>query len=293
MLNLHRLRLLHELAQRGTLAAVAEALGYSPSTVSQQLSILEREAGAELLAPEGRRVRLTAHGVALAAAGAELLALEERTRVGLEVAQERLAPVRVAVFQTAAHAILPGALAALAASAPQLRVEVAVVPPEEGLAEVAARSFDLALAEQYPGRSRPLDAGLRRELLGLDPIRLALPPGDPARGIADVADRAWVMEPAGTAARDWSEQQCRAAGFEPDVRFVAEDLTAHARLIASGLAVGILPGFALAGAEREVDAVDLPGSPHREIFTAVRAATGERPALVALRGALAESFAAV
>ncbi len=293
MLNLHRLRLLHELAQRGTLAAVAEALGYSPSTVSQQLSILEREAGAELLAPEGRRVRLTAHGVALAAAGAELLALEERTRVGLEVAQERLAPVRVAVFQTAAHAILPGALAALAASAPELRVEVAVVPPEEGLAEVAARTFDLALAEQYPGRSRPLDGGLRRELLGLDPIRLALPPGDPARGIADVADRAWVMEPAGTAARDWSEQQCRAAGFEPDVRFVAEDLTAHARLIASGLAVGILPGFALAGAGRDVDAVDLPGSPHREIFTAVRAATGERPALVALRGALAAAFAAV
>ncbi|HEY3262425.1 MAG TPA: LysR family transcriptional regulator, partial [Pseudonocardiaceae bacterium] len=59
MLDLHRLRLLRELAHRGTLTAVAEALSYSPSTVSQQLSQLETEAGAVLLEHVGRRVRLT------------------------------------------------------------------------------------------------------------------------------------------------------------------------------------------------------------------------------------------
>ena len=59
MLDLHRLRLLRELKHRGTLAAVAEALAYTPSAISQQLSVLETEAGVPLLERAGRRVRLT------------------------------------------------------------------------------------------------------------------------------------------------------------------------------------------------------------------------------------------
>ncbi|BDZ54559.1 hypothetical protein GCM10025870_16320 [Agromyces marinus] len=59
MLDVRRLRLLVELAQRGTLTAVAEALSYSPSSVSQQLSQLEKEAGVPLLVQVGRRVQLT------------------------------------------------------------------------------------------------------------------------------------------------------------------------------------------------------------------------------------------
>jgi DNA-binding transcriptional LysR family regulator len=59
VLDLRRLRLLRELAHRGTLGAVAQALSYSPSTVSQQLSLLESEVGVALLEPVGRRVRLT------------------------------------------------------------------------------------------------------------------------------------------------------------------------------------------------------------------------------------------
>ncbi|MFG2412945.1 helix-turn-helix domain-containing protein [Streptomyces goshikiensis] len=59
MLDVRRLRLLRELARRGTIAAVAEALAFSPSAVSQQLGVLEREAGLPLLERTGRRVRLT------------------------------------------------------------------------------------------------------------------------------------------------------------------------------------------------------------------------------------------
>jgi len=71
LFELRRLRLLHELALRGTLAAVAEALSYSPSTVSQQLAQLEKDAGVPLLEPDGRRVRLTEYGAALASATAK------------------------------------------------------------------------------------------------------------------------------------------------------------------------------------------------------------------------------
>lgn len=292
MFELRRLRLLHELALRGTLAAVAEALSYSPSTISQQLAQLEKDAGMRLLIPDGRRVRLTEHGMALAAHAARALELEEQIRGELESLQPGIAPVRVAVPQTAAQAILPSALTLLSMREPTLRVEIAEVPPEEGLFELSARGFDLVIAEQYPGHTRAHRADLERETLGSDPIRLALPPGDPAVALTDVRDRAWVMEPAGTAAQQWAVQQCRAAGFEPDIRFELADLTAQVRLIAAGRAVGVLPDLVWADADRPVRLVDLPGEPLREIFTAARRSSVSRSGIRAVREALRDAFTA-
>lgn len=293
MFELRRLRLLHELAQRGTLAAVAEALSYSPSTISQQLAQLEREAGVPLLLPEGRRVRLTEHGAALAAHAARALDADERIRGELEELQPGIAPVRVAVLQTAARAVIPAALTLLATRAPALRVELAEVPPEEGLFELSARGFDLAIAEQYPGLTREHRPGLDRHVLGADPMQLATPrTADPALPLESLADRAWVMEPVGTAAREWAVQQCRAAGFEPDVRFELADLGAHVALIAAGHAVGMLPGLLGAGAIEPLTLSALPGEPVREIFTASRSASAARPGIRLVREAIAEAFAA-
>jgi DNA-binding transcriptional LysR family regulator len=291
MFELRRLRLLHELALRGTLASVAEALSYSPSTISQQLAQLEKDAGVPLLIPDGRRVRLTEHGVALAAHAARALELEEQIRGELESLQPGIAPVRVAVLQTAAQAILPNALAMLSEREPGLRVEIAEVPPEEGLFELSARGFDLVIAEQYPGHTRAHLAGLERETLGSDPIRLALPPADTASALSDLSGRAWVMEPAGTAARQWAVQQCRAAGFEPDIRFEIADLTAQVRLIAAGRAVGVLPDLVWADIDPPVRLLDLPGHPVREIFTAARTSSASRTGIRAVRRALQDAFA--
>ncbi len=293
--ELRRLRLLHELAQRGTLAAVAEALSFSPSTISQQLAQLERDAGVPLLVPDGRRVRLTEHGAALAAHAARALALDERARAELETLRPGIAPVRIAVLQTAARALVPAALTLLAERAPQLRVEVAEMPPEEGLFELSARGFDLVIAEQYPGHTREHRSELDREVLGTDPVRIAA--RRPVSSLADLASHAWVMEPRGTAAREWAVQQCRAAGFEPDVRFELADLTAHVQLIAAGHAVGLLPDLLwpdplLAAQPPTVALTDLDGHPVREIFTAARHSDVERPSIRTVRQALADAFAA-
>lgn len=287
--ELRRLRLLHELALRGTLAAVAEALAYSPSTISQQLAQLEREAGVPLLVPDGRRVRLTEHGAALAAHAARALDADERIRAELEELQPGIAPVRVAVLQTAARTIVPAALTLLAERAPGLRVELAEVPPEEGLFELSARGFDLAIAEQYPGLTRAHHPGLDRQVLGTDPLRLAT--ADAPSRLHDLAATPWVMEPAGTAAREWAVQQCRAAGFEPDVRFEFADLGAHVSLIASGHAVGLLPDLLWTGGRPPVMLSALPGDPVREIFTASRLASAGRPGIRLVRDAIAEAFA--
>jgi DNA-binding transcriptional LysR family regulator len=290
--ELRRLRLLHELALRGTLSAVAEALSYSPSTISQQLAQLERDAGVPLLVPDGRRVRLTEHGAALAAHAARALELEEAIRGELESLQPGIAPVRIAAMQTAAHAILPAALEQLAIHEPAVRVEVAELPPEEGLFELSARRFDLVIAEQYPGQTRAHQAGLERVVLGNDPIRLALPATYDAEGLAALRDRAWVMEPHGTAARQWAVQQCRAAGFEPDVRFELADLTAHVGLIRSGVAVGLLPDLVWVDAEASLRLLPLPGEPAREVFTALRESSRTRPGIRAVQAALQAAFPA-
>jgi DNA-binding transcriptional LysR family regulator len=297
LLDVRRLRLLVELSRRGTLAAVADALSYSPSSVSQQLSLLEREAGTPLLVQVGRRVQLTPQAEVLVAhAKAVLDRLEEAEA---DVARSMTSvggTVRIAVFQSAAHAVVPRALTLLAAEHPSLRVEVTEREPEAGLFDVAARDFDLVIAEQYPGRTRPLHPELDRVPLAADEIRLAFPLGvaspamsDASAALSSAATRPWVMEPAGTAARGWAEQLCRDAGFEPDVRFETADLMAHIRLIRSGNAVGVLPDLVWAGEPPTVQLAPLPGAPHREVFSSARPASVSRPAVGAVRDALARA----
>ncbi|WP_375163723.1 LysR family transcriptional regulator [Microbacterium sp.] len=289
MFELRRLRLLHELSLRGTIAEVAASLSYSPSTVSQQLALLEREAGVALLEPDGRRVRLTPQGRLLAEHAARALELDESARSAL-AGHAGWEPVRLAAMPTAAETIVPAALTLLAERAPELRVELAELPPEESLFELWARRFDLVIAEQYPGHTRERRDGVVHELLGEDPIRLVLPPAERPVPLHELRDRAWVMEPEGTAARQWAVQQCRAAGFDPDVRFDAADLTAHVRLIAAGHAVGMLPDLIWGDRELEVVLAPLPGDPVREVFTAIRAVS-RSDGIRAVRGALADALA--
>ncbi|WP_405374433.1 MULTISPECIES: LysR family transcriptional regulator [unclassified Microbacterium] len=292
MFDLHRLRLLHEFALRGTIADVAAALSYSASTVSQHLSLLEREAGAPLFEPDGRRMRLTAHGRLLAEHAARAIEADEAIALELQSSPRTRPLVRIAVMPTAAEALVPHALSLLADRLPHLRVEMTERAPEEALFELAARTFDLVVAEQYPGHTRELRPGIVRELLGSDPIRLVLPPGDDAASLADLRDRPWVMEPAGTAVHQWSVQQCRAAGFEPDVRHVATDLIAHVRLVAAGHAVALLPDLVWSGERDSVRLVDLPEAPVREIFAAMRSSSRESVAVTAVRQALGDALAA-
>lgn len=290
MLDLRRLRLLHELALRGTLAAVAEALAYSPSTISQQLSKLEQEVGVPLLRPDGRRVQLTQHGELLAAHAARLLDLEEQIRSQIGRIQPGFTSVRAAVLQSAAHGVIPRALTLLAEREPSLRVELTELPPERGLFELVARGFDMVIAEQYPGHTRAHGTGTVREPLGWDDLRLATPVGLDEASLAALSAHPWVMEPTDTAARQWAVQQCRAAGFEPDVRYETADLTSHVRLIAAGHAVGMLPDLLWAGEPAPVRLHELPGRPRRELFTVVRTASVADPGIRALRRALADSY---
>ncbi|WP_309104481.1 LysR substrate-binding domain-containing protein [Microbacterium sp.] len=298
MLDVNRLRMLVELSRRGTLSAVADALSYSKASVSQQLSALEREVGVPLLRRVGRGVQFTPQGNVLVAEAITILDQLEHAKVAVaESLTEVTGTVRVAVFQSAAHSLLPRSLEALRDQHPALRVEVTESDPEKGLVGVSSREFDLILAEQYPGRTRPIHADLDRVVLAHDAIHLARRPdgeggsratsgADAVAALRSTAMAPWVMEPAGTASRAWAEQLCRTAGFEPDVRYEIADLTTHVRLIHAGLAVGLLPELVWAGDAPPVELTPLPDKPRREIFSSARRVSAAAPSIRAVRRAL-------
>ena len=298
MLDVRRLRLLRELKIRGTLAEVAEALQYSPSSVSQQLALLEKEAGVELLRKTGRRVQLTPQAEVLVAHTSQLLETLEQAEADLAASLTTVTgTVRIAVFQSAALALMPDALTRMSSSYPEVRVEMTQREPETALHETWARDFDLVIAEQYPGHAAPHYAELDRVALTRDAIRLAVPPPTPERdairALADTAGLPWVMEPRGAASRHWAEQACRSAGFEPDVRFETADLQAQIRLIESGNAVALMPDLVWTGRGTSAQLLDLPGDPHRTVFTSVRRSSARRPALLAAREILALTAASI
>jgi DNA-binding transcriptional LysR family regulator len=287
VLDLHRLRLLRELKHRGTLAAVAAALSYSPSTISAQLTQLEREVDVPLLVPVGRRVRLTPEAEILVGHVEAVLERLERAEADLARSKTVLeGDLRIATFQTAAKTLVLPALARLHRDHPGLRVHLSQQEPQRALPALLAHDHDLVLAEEYPGDPPPQLPGLHIELLTEDVLRLATPPGDEPPGLHALADRAWVMEPEGTAARRWAVGICRRAGFEPNIRYQSTDLALHVSLIEGGHAVGFLPGLARATGERTVTLTDLPRPDRRRIVIATRRGAHGHPFIDAARRAL-------
>src|SRR5689334_17092160 len=174
MLDVRRLRLLRELSRRGTIAAVAEALAFTPSAVSQQLSVLEREAGVALLERTGRRVVLTAAGTALVGHAEAVLERLERASAELAAARTGLTgTIRIGAFPTATRAILPAAFATLAREHPGLEPMVDEIDPAEVAPRLRAGDLDVALIHEYDFVPAPPDLALDTEDLLEEPMYLA------------------------------------------------------------------------------------------------------------------------
>lgn len=284
MYDLHRLRLLRELSHRGTLAAVAEALGYSPSAVSHQLSILEREVKAPLLEPAGRGVRLTPAAITLVGHTETILRELERAEADIAAGRTEITgTVHVATFQTAAHTLVLDAIDRLAHRHPRLVVTFAHLSAEAAIPALLARDFDVVLSEVYPGNPPAPHPGVTTSTVAEDPLLLALPTAWPARSVADLADAPWVMETRGTVARAWSTATCRTAGYEPHVRYETSDLGLHAALVARGHAASLLPQL---GRDPSPDIRLIPTGETRAITASTRTGSEGTPATEAFHDAL-------
>ena len=296
MLNLARLRLLRELSERGTIAAVADALQFTPSAVSQQLAILEREAGIPLLQRAGRGVRLTDAALVLVEHAHALLdraALAESDLAA--VAGTVAGRARIAGFESVLLRIALPAIERLARDAPRLRCEVVEAEPEQSLPALAIGDVDLVIGDEWQHQPVHLPAGVTRHDLFHDPVFLLVPDGHPASSVAEAADEIWVTGEAGLGWAEMTWRTCRAHGaFEPDVRHRTMDAGVAVALVAHGLAVTLLPALAL-GDEPGFDRRPTPV--WREIFAATRAVDAARPStqavLRAVQAASAEAASAV
>ncbi|MFN8192786.1 MAG: LysR family transcriptional regulator [Nocardioidaceae bacterium] len=259
MLDLHRLRLLREVHARGTVSAAAAALGYSTSSVSQQLSVLEREAGAMLLEKVGRNVRVTQAGLVLVQHADSLLAGVEAAEAELaEVASGRVSGlVRVAAFQSALLRVVAPAVRALAASHPGLRVEVTESEVEDSVPRLRLQQLDVVVGDEYAEQPRPVHDGLHREVLIDEPINLVLPADHPAAGadtvqLAGLASMPWAACQPGTGHHQMQLRVCRQlGGFEPDIRYTSDDFLILMELARTTGSATLLPDL--------VHAQDAPG----------------------------------
>ncbi|WBL19604.1 LysR family transcriptional regulator [Citricoccus sp. NR2] len=290
MLNVHRLRILYELHQRGTLAAVAQALNYTPSAVSQQLSLLEKETGAQLLERVGRTVRLTDRALVLAAHTETVLSTLEQAETELEASQDRVAgTLRVASFQTAMAVLAPPALTMLSHQFPELRIQLIqreVTTAYEGLRN---GEFDLIVGEEYPGIPEPVYSNIDQADLYFDDLVLLVPPKGPwstPAQLADLAKASWAVDPANMATGAWVRNICRDAGFEPTVQYETTDPFLQAHLATSGHAVSIVSALIASNYVDRTRMMGLPGRPQRRLYTAVRSGRSQLPAVRAFRRAL-------
>lgn len=293
MLDLHRLRLLREVHGRGTVHAAAAALGYSPSAVSQQLAVLEREAGTRLLERTGRNVRLTEAGQVLVAHAITLLAGVEAAEAELAtVAAGRAAGVvRVAAFQSALLRIVAPAVRALTTSHPDVRVEVAEDEVEQAAPGLRLHQHDVVIGDEYDDQPRLVHADLRRERLLSERLHIVLPADHPEAGsrrvpIRRLADLAWAACRPGTGQRAMHLRVCRQyGGFEPDVRYSSDDFLILLEMVRTAGAGALLPDLALDGRDAGVAIRPLAEGPlGREVFLLTRQA--RTPAVEAVAAAL-------
>lgn len=294
MFDLNRLRLLRELARRGTMTAVAEALHLTSSAVSQQLATLEREAGAVLLERLGRGVRLTAEGERLRLHAETILAAVEAAETDLRSAARRPAGIlNIASFSTFAKARLLPALLRLRQRHPGLRAILHELESPDAIEAVREGRCDAAITFAYSLVPRSDEtAGLHVQLLLQEAVLLALPPSWPDNGAAVALERLteadWIVGSRQSDDRLLAERACAGAGFAPRIAHAVDDYDLLLRLVAADFGVGFVPALALQHTDAASVIARIPAglALTRRIQLVTRATRTDSPQLQALRAEL-------
>jgi DNA-binding transcriptional LysR family regulator len=281
MLDVRRLRLLREVDRRGSIAAAAQALAFTPSAVSQQLAKLEREVGVPLLDRGPRSVRLTEAGRALVARADDILArvAEAENELRALAHEAGSGTLRIASFPTAAAAFALPAVDLLRSRHPAVEVTVTEADPLVALARLKAGDLDVALLFEYDFVPLPAEDGIELTLLREEPLYLVLPRGHRATrrssvALADLADDPWIQSTRRSSCRPFTERACRAAGFEPRIAFDFDDYQAMQNLVAGGAGIALAPEMALTAPHPGVEVRPVAfRPPNRRIFAAHATAT--------------------
>jgi len=295
MLNVSRLRVLTEVAYRGSFSAAADALSYTQSAVSQQIATLEAETGMTLLERHPRGVGLTAAGQTLVGHAEGILARLEAAEASMSaIAGLRGGRLRMASFPTAGATLMPLAIATFRSSYPDVELTLAEGEPEQIVPRLRAGELDLALLFEFAGEA-PLPQGTTRVELLQDPMYLALPREHPLAEDAqlrlrDLEREAWVQTSHSSPCARHVVRCCHAAGFEPSVSFESDDYQTVQGLVAAGVGVALIPELALSVVREDIVIRALsPSPPVRRVIAATPAGARLVPAAPAMLAVLQDA----
>ena len=298
MIDLAAVRSLQAVDTEGSVVAAADALGFTPSAVSQQIKRLERQSGVPLLERVGRGVVLTWHARQLVDAGTHLLAEVERLESGLHRAADSIVgQVRLAAFSTAMRGIVAPVASRLVADHPDLTIRLVEREPWEAIDLVATGQCDVALVHRWGHVSIDVPDHVERRTVGADVADLIVHRDHrlAEREVVtphDLVDEDWIATFDGTICRQWLVRMHDTTGRRPRIAHESMEFESHLALVAAGLGVALIPRLGRATLGADVVAVGVADPvPTRELIVVHRRSMGDSPAVRAVIDALAECAA--
>ena len=272
MLDIRRMKVLREVAAKGSFSAAAEALNFTQSAVSQHIAALERETGTQLVERFSRGVRMTEAGTVLVTHADAILARLESAEEDLAaIAGLRGGRLRLVCFQSAGATVVPRAVATFHGRHPDVELSLREAEPDEAAVLLKAGEVDLALV--YDHTATMLPPGLELTHLLDDSYDALLPAGHAHAGrgrlsLADLSDDPWILSTSTCGCRQITQSTCRDAGFEPRVAFEADETLAAQALVAAGVGVTLLPRMALTAVHPGTVPRALKDAPVRRVLAA-------------------------
>src|SRR5205085_1981175 len=240
MLDVRRMRVLREVAARGSFSAAAEALSFTQSAVSQQIAALERESGSKLVERGPRGIRLTDAGRALVDhADAILARLDEAEDELAAIAGLKGGRLRLAAFQSAGATLVPRALSEFHRRHPDVELNVAHKEQDEALEALRDGEIDIAIVMDF---DHPPLLGADLELTHLlrDEYHVILREDHPLAAserikIEQLADEPWIVPCRRSGCREGIERICRRGGFDPRLAIESDENEQVQAFVAGGL----------------------------------------------------------
>jgi len=289
MLDVRRMRVLREVAQRGSFSAAAEALSFTQSAVSQQIAALEREAGTTLVERSVRGIRLTDAGRALVRHTEAILGRLAEAEAELEaIAGLRGGRLRMASFESAGATLMPLAIATFRERHPAVELSLSLAEPMDSLPKLKSGELEIALTFDPNDVAAAAGDSIEHVHLLDDPLYLALAPDHPLASkrnlrLADLAGDAWIEGTPSCACAEMTRRACERAGFVPRIAFESDDYAAIQGFVAAGVGVALIAELALTTVRDDIVIRSLGReTPLRRIHAAALAGGYRSPATTAM-----------
>ncbi len=246
MLDLRRMMLLADLADLGSVTAVAEHRNITSSAVSQQLRVLEDETGAVLFRRDGRTLGLTRSGKVLAEHARRVLAAVDEAMSAVAETRDRVAgQVAIATFNMGIPLLAVPLMQQLSSQEPNLRVHVQQDTSAAALRLLRQSEVDIAITCRYDFLGPDPTGGLATVPLLFEPFVLLAPTQSHLRirthGLSALADEFWVTGPQNSGLDIAASHACESAGFAPQVKHRLIGAQNICELAATEVASAIVP----------------------------------------------------